>query len=151
MAVSLSLGAALSSSAASTPLPSGPCFRSSTASAAAFSTPKQPTTGYIPLPIRMTCCSDLPNLLRRPARLAAAGNLLPGPGAANIYNDFAFALPGGAKESYFELKSPLIAARLADLAPLWEHFPALPDAGARQRALLDYNGPASVRKRLPES
>jgi hypothetical protein len=50
----------------------------------------------------------------------AAGNLLPGPGAANIYNDFAFALPGGAKESYFELKSPLIAARLADLAPLWE-------------------------------
>jgi hypothetical protein len=54
------------------------------------------------------------------ARLAAAGNLLPGPGAANIYNDFAFALPGGAKESYFELKSPLIAAHLADLAPLWE-------------------------------
>ena len=68
----------------------------------------------------MTCCSDLPNLLRRPARLAAADNLLPGPGAANIYNDFAFALPGGAKESYFELKSPLIAARRADLAPLWE-------------------------------
>jgi len=31
----------------------------------------------------------------------------------------AFALPGGAKESYFELKFPLIAARLADLAPLW--------------------------------
>ena len=24
------------------------------------------------------------------------------------------------KESYFELKFPLIAARLADLAPLWE-------------------------------
>jgi len=46
-------------------------------------------------------------------------NLLPGPGAADIYNDFAFALPGGAKDSYFELKSPLIAARLADLAPLW--------------------------------
>jgi PD-(D/E)XK nuclease superfamily len=53
------------------------------------------------------------------ARLAAAGNLLPGPGAADIYNDFAFALPGGAKDSYFELKFPLIAARLADLAPLW--------------------------------
>jgi hypothetical protein len=53
------------------------------------------------------------------ARLAAAGNLLPGPGAADIYNDFAFALPGGAKESYFELKFPLIVARLADLAPLW--------------------------------
>ena len=53
-------------------------------------------------------------------RLAAAGNLLPGPGAADTYNDFAFPLPGGAKESYFELKFPLIAARLADLAPLWE-------------------------------
>ena len=53
-------------------------------------------------------------------RLAAAGNLLPGPSAADTYNDFAFALPGGAKESYFELKSPLIATRLADLAPLWE-------------------------------
>jgi hypothetical protein len=51
------------------------------------------------------------------ANLAAAGNLLPGPGAADMYNDFAFALPGGG--SYFELKSPLIAARLADLAPLW--------------------------------
>jgi hypothetical protein len=53
------------------------------------------------------------------ARLAAAGNLLPGPGAADAYNDFAFALPGGGKENYFELKFPLIAARLADLAPLW--------------------------------
>lgn len=53
------------------------------------------------------------------ARLAAAGNLLPGPAAADTYNDFAFALPGGAKESYFELKFPLIATRLADLASLW--------------------------------
>jgi hypothetical protein len=72
------------------------------------------------VPIRMTCCSDLPNLLRRPPVSRRPANLLPGPGAANIYNDFAFALPGGAKESYFELKSPLIAAHLADLAPLWE-------------------------------
>ena len=73
--------------------------------------------GCILLPIRMPCCPALPNL---PRRLVAAGNLLPGPGAADTYNDFAFALPGGAKESYFELKSPLISARLADLAPLWE-------------------------------
>ena len=59
------------------------------------------------------------------ALAAAAGatsgtSAAPGPGAADTYNDFAFALPGGAKESYFELKSPLIAARLSDLAPLWE-------------------------------
>ena len=54
------------------------------------------------------------------ARLAAAGNLLPGPGAADSYNDFGFALPGGAKDTYFDLKFPLITARLADLVPLWE-------------------------------
>jgi hypothetical protein len=64
--------------------------------------------------------SRLAEFLAASARLAAAGNLLPGRGAQDIYNDFAFALPGGAKESYFELKFPLIAARLADLAPLWE-------------------------------
>jgi hypothetical protein len=63
--------------------------------------------------------SRLAEFLAAAARLAAAGNLLPGRGAQDIYNDFAFALPGGAKESYFELKFPLIAARLADLAPLW--------------------------------
>ena len=54
------------------------------------------------------------------AQLVAAGNLLPGAAAADSYNDFAFALPGGASETYFDLKFPLITARLADLAPLWE-------------------------------
>jgi hypothetical protein len=54
------------------------------------------------------------------ARLAEAGNLLPGPAAAGPHNDFAFALPGGAKETYFDLKFRLITKRLADLAPLWE-------------------------------
>jgi PD-(D/E)XK nuclease superfamily len=53
-------------------------------------------------------------------RYAASGNVLPGAGAQDDYNDLAFALPGGAKESYFELKSSLIAERLADLSPLWE-------------------------------
>jgi PD-(D/E)XK nuclease superfamily len=64
--------------------------------------------------------SRLAEFVATAARLVAAGDLLPGPGASHIYNDFAFALPGGAKESYFELKSPLIAARLSDLAPLWQ-------------------------------
>jgi hypothetical protein len=54
------------------------------------------------------------------ARLAEAGNLLPGPAAAGPHNDFAFALPGSAKETYFDLKFRLITKRLADLAPLWE-------------------------------
>jgi hypothetical protein len=51
---------------------------------------------------------------------AKAGNMLPGAGAQDDHNDLAFALPGGAKESYFELKSGLIAERLVDLSPLWE-------------------------------
>ena len=46
--------------------------------------------------------------------------MLPGAGAQDDNNDLAFALPGGAKQSYFELKSGLIAERLADLSPLWE-------------------------------
>ena len=50
----------------------------------------------------------------------ADGKALPGPGAAEDFNDFAFALPGGAKESYLELILPLVAAELSDLAPLWE-------------------------------
>jgi len=51
---------------------------------------------------------------------AMAGDILPGAGAEDGFNDLAFALPGGAKESYFEIKSGLIAQRLADLSPLWE-------------------------------
>ena len=50
----------------------------------------------------------------------ADGKALPGPGAAEDFNDFAFALPGGAKESYLDLIRPLVAAELSDLAPLWE-------------------------------
>ena len=64
--------------------------------------------------------SGLAEFVAAAARLTAAGNLLPGPAAANTFNDFAFALPGGAKETYLDLKFPLVAARLADLAPLWE-------------------------------
>ena len=45
---------------------------------------------------------------------------MPGPGAAEEYNDFAFALPGGAKESYLEMIEPLVVAELPDVAPLWE-------------------------------
>jgi len=50
----------------------------------------------------------------------ADGKALPGPGAAEDFNDFAFALPGGAKESYLDLIQPLVAAELSELAPLWE-------------------------------
>jgi hypothetical protein len=53
-------------------------------------------------------------------RHALAGDLLPGVRAQEAYNDLAFALPGGAKESHFDLKAPLIAERLTHLVPLWE-------------------------------
>ena len=50
----------------------------------------------------------------------AAGKALPGPGAAEEFNDLAFALPGGAKESYLDLMRLLVATELSDLVPLWE-------------------------------
>jgi hypothetical protein len=79
--------------------------------------PKATDGGLYSLAAPDAVLSRLAEFVAAAARLAAVGNLLAGPGAEDIYNDFAFALPGG--ESYFELKSPLIAARLADLAPLW--------------------------------
>jgi hypothetical protein len=82
--------------------------------------PKAAGRGLYTLADPETVLSRLAEFIATAVRLVAAGNLLPGPGARDTYNDFAFALPGGAKESYFELKFPLIAARLADLAPLWE-------------------------------
>jgi hypothetical protein len=36
---------------------------------------------------------------------------LPGAGAEDAFNDLEFALPGGSKESYFDLKRALVAAR----------------------------------------
>jgi hypothetical protein len=51
---------------------------------------------------------------------ALAGDLLPGVGAQDSFNDLAFALPGGAKEAYFEIKRDLIGHRLGGIAPLWE-------------------------------
>ncbi len=64
--------------------------------------------------------ASLASFVNAAQRYAASGNVLPGAGAQDDYNDLGFALPGGAKESYFEIKSGLIAERLADLSPLWE-------------------------------
>jgi PD-(D/E)XK nuclease superfamily len=82
--------------------------------------PKAGEGGFYALADPDAVLSRLAGFAKAATRLAAAGNLLPGPGAFDSYNDFAFALPGGAKESYLELKFPLVAARLAGLAPLWE-------------------------------
>ena len=48
------------------------------------------------------------------------GRTLPGPAAEERWYDLAFALPGGAKESYLATKRPLAAEALAAVAPLWE-------------------------------
>ncbi len=62
----------------------------------------------------------LAGFIRTAQQHVIAGDLLPGPGAEDEFNDLAFALPGGAKESYFNLKSALVAERLVDLAALWQ-------------------------------
>lgn len=49
-----------------------------------------------------------------------AGNALPGPAAEEEWYDFAFALPGGARESYLATMKPLVAQRLDAIAPLWD-------------------------------
>jgi hypothetical protein len=81
---------------------------------------KAADNGLYPLADPDATLSRLAAFAAAAARLAGVGNLLPGPGAFDTYNDFAFALPGNAKESYYELKFPLIEQRLGDLAPLWE-------------------------------
>lgn len=49
----------------------------------------------------------------------AAGAALPGPATQETWYDLAFALPGGAKESYLTGKLPLVAQVLAAIEPLW--------------------------------
>jgi hypothetical protein len=73
-----------------------------------------------PLPDPGQVLERLAEIVGAAHRHAIAGNLLPGVGAEDDFNDLAFALPGGAKEAYIELKSGLVRERLAGLAPLWE-------------------------------
>jgi hypothetical protein len=63
--------------------------------------------------------ANLAEFVTSAQRYASAGSVLPGAGAQDDFNDLAFALPSGAKESYFEVKAYLIAERLADLSILW--------------------------------
>ena len=48
------------------------------------------------------------------------GLALPGPATQDDWYDLAFALPGGAKESYLDNKMPLVAQKLSAIAPLWD-------------------------------
>lgn len=49
----------------------------------------------------------------------AGGKALPGPAARETWYDLAFALPGGATESYLETMTPLVERELALIVPLW--------------------------------
>jgi ATP-dependent helicase/DNAse subunit B len=82
--------------------------------------PKAEKDGLYALADPAAVLASLAGFVTAAQHYAKAGSVLPGAGAQDDYNDLAFALPGGAKESYFELKSSLIAERLADLSPLWE-------------------------------
>jgi hypothetical protein len=82
--------------------------------------PKAEEDGLYALADPAAVLASLADFVTAAQRYAKAGNVLPGAGAQDENNDLAFALPGGAKESYFELKSSFIAERLADLSPLWE-------------------------------
>ena len=48
------------------------------------------------------------------------GNALPGPAATETWYGLTFALPGGSREGYLEVKRPLADRALAGIAPLWE-------------------------------
>ena len=77
----------------------------------------------------------------------AAGNAIPGPAADEEWYDFAFALPGGAKEVYLATIRPLVAQALDVIAPLWDETvmpdtsppTQLPDAAARLTALTEHD------------
>jgi hypothetical protein len=82
--------------------------------------PKGGDDGLHALAERRKVLNELAGFIGAAHRHALSGDLLPGAGAIDGFNDLAFALPGGAKEAYFELKGELVARRLAGIAPLWE-------------------------------
>lgn len=61
----------------------------------------------------------LAEFLAAAAASFAEGKAFPGPAAEESWYDFAFALPGGAKESYLDAKLPLVAQALSSVEPLW--------------------------------
>jgi hypothetical protein len=82
--------------------------------------PKAGDDGLIPLSNPRELLEQLATFIESARSHVLAGDLLPGIGAQEEYNDLAFALPGGANESYFAMKSDLVRKRLGGIAPLWE-------------------------------
>ncbi len=73
----------------------------------------------LPLENPEATLAKLTGYLKAATASFAAGNAIPGPAAADKWYDLAFALPGGAKETYLAIINPLVAKRLAAIAPLW--------------------------------
>jgi hypothetical protein len=61
----------------------------------------------------------LADFLAAAAASFAEGNALSGPAAKDARYDLAFALPGGAKESYLHMMLPLVAQALSNIEPIW--------------------------------
>lgn len=81
--------------------------------------PREGEKGLLALPDPKAMLDQLTGFLKIARNYLLSGNALPGAGAEDEFNDYAFALPGGAKQRYFAIKAPLIAERLRDLVPLW--------------------------------
>lgn len=73
----------------------------------------------LPLEQPEATLEKLAGYLAAAAASFAAGKALSGPDASKPWYDLAFALPGGAKESYLETMAPLVAQELAAMVPLW--------------------------------
>lgn len=76
--------------------------------------------GALPLEQPEAALKKLTGYLSAASASFASGKALPGPAASERWYNFAFALPGGAKESYLENMTPLVAQELAAIVPLWE-------------------------------
>ncbi len=82
--------------------------------------PKAGDSGLHALSDPRQVLDQLAGFIGHAQRHALQGDLLPGVGAQDAFNDLAFALPGGALEAHFDRKGELVAKRLSALAPLWE-------------------------------
>jgi hypothetical protein len=74
----------------------------------------------LPLENPEAALAKLTGYLTAASALFAAGNTIPGPAADEDWYDLAFALPGGAQETYLATMRPLAAQELDAIAPLWD-------------------------------
>ena len=80
--------------------------------------PRKDSKG-LPLENPEATLEKLTGYLAAAAVCFAGGQALPGPATDESWYDLAFALPGGAKESYLAAKMPLVREALGSFASLW--------------------------------